>query len=110
MPAALRRKRSRIVTALMLAASLGACACTHEAAAPLPHPLVVVGIDGLEWKLSIDLAKEGRLPELSRLVREGSAVRTATLAPTISPPIWTSMATGVIPDRHGIHGFVRPAR
>jgi arylsulfatase A-like enzyme len=101
--------RRRLAGALFaFAASIGATACTRGPTTDLPRPLVVIGVDGLEWKLALDLAAAGRIPEISKLAREGSFVRTSTINPTLSPPIWTSMATGVIPDRHGIEGFVRP--
>jgi arylsulfatase A-like enzyme len=104
-----RRARERCAGALVaLGLSLLAPACTREPSSALPHPLVVVGIDGFEWRLALELAKAGRLPGISGVMREGSFARTATLEPTLSPPIWTTMATGVIPDRHGIGGFVRP--
>ncbi len=104
-----RALQSYAVAIVAVGIAIGSSGCTREPSAVLPRPLVVIGVDGLEWRLAIDLAKSGRLPELSKLAREGSFARTATFAPTLSPPIWTSMATGVIPERHGIGGFVRPA-
>jgi len=99
---------ARRCTGALLALCISlASACTRQPSSDLPQPLVVVGVDGLEWRLAIDLAKAGRLPEISRLAREGSFARTGTLAPALSPPIWTSMATGVVPDTHGIRGFVQ---
>jgi arylsulfatase A-like enzyme len=68
----------------------------------------VLGVDGLEWRLVLELAAKGRLPELRRMMHEGVAARMKPLEPAISPPIWTSMATGVLPERHGIRAFVQP--
>ena len=104
----MRRPAPRFVAALVASlVSISSAACTREPSAERPRPLVVIGVDGLEWRLAIELASAGRLPEISGLMRDGTFARTATMEPTLSPPIWTSMATGVIPDRHGIHGFVR---
>jgi len=68
----------------------------------------VIGADGLEWRLVLDMLAEQRLPEIARLIRDGTSARLETFAPALSPPIWTSMATGVAPSRHGILAFVRP--
>src|SRR5690349_17172907 len=92
----------------VLAAIVFASACHAPAEAPLPRPLVVIGVDGLEWRLVLDLAKAGRMREITRIVNEGTSARLSTLEPALSPPIWTSMATGVVPERHGILGFVQP--
>lgn len=69
---------------------------------------MLIGVDGLEWRLVIDMMKQGRLPQLQRLMRDGTFARLSTLEPALSPPIWTSIATGVLPERHGILGFIRP--
>lgn len=74
----------------------------------IPKPLVVIGVDGLEWRLALEMMRNQALPEIGGLMRDGGFARLTTLEPAVSPPIWTSMATGVTPDRHGISGFVRP--
>lgn len=101
-----RRRRSAVVLALAGLAALSSC--RSPADAPLPRPLVVVGADGLEWRLVAEMRAAGRLPNLDAIAREGVTARLKTLAPAVSPPIWTSMATGVVPERHGILGFVHP--
>jgi predicted AlkP superfamily phosphohydrolase/phosphomutase len=87
-------------------------ASTIVAKAPPPvgrraAPLVVIGADGLEALLVREMVAAGRLPAIASLLRDGSGGVLETLRPAISPPIWTSMATGVLPARHGIDGFVR---
>lgn len=74
---------------------------------PKPHPIVVVGIDGGEWKVIERLWEQGRLPNLKSLAERGT---TATLrtAYNSSPVIWTTIATGVTPREHGITDFVVP--
>ena len=49
---------------------------------------------------------QGRMPNTARLVREGASGVLMSMEPSQSPALWTTMATGVGPDRHGIHGFV----
>lgn len=95
-------KRLLVLSVLILA--LGACG---KEPPPKPHPILVVGIDGGEWKVIRKLWAEGRLPNLQSLAERGT---TATLrtAYNSSPVIWTTIATGVTPREHGITDFVVP--
>ena len=45
------------------------------------------------------------MPNLQRLINGGIMGNLSTLRPTYSPLIWTSIATGKLPDKHGIIGF-----
>ena len=45
------------------------------------------------------------MPNLSRLIEGGVMGNLATLHPIVSPMLWTSIATGKLADKHGIHGF-----
>ena len=69
---------------------------------------MLIGVDGLEWRVVLELMEEGRLPVLARLMREGTFGYLGTLKPTLSPAIWTSVATGKRPRKHGIRGFTKP--
>ncbi|MBL8897511.1 MAG: alkaline phosphatase family protein [Planctomycetes bacterium] len=78
-----------------------------QAAAPEPAPILVIGLDGFEWSIAAPLVADGRMPHLEALLARGRGGKLQTLEPTISPAIWTSMATSKNPEEHGIHGFVR---
>jgi hypothetical protein len=67
--------------------------------------VMVVGLDGASWDRIDRGIAEGRLPTFARLEREGRRAPLRTLHPTNSPMIWTSMMTGVLPERHGVDGF-----
>jgi predicted AlkP superfamily phosphohydrolase/phosphomutase len=95
------------VMAACAATGFGAAACRSPRDARAVPPLVVIGVDGLEGRLLLRMAGQGRLPTLAGMATGGSFVRLSTLKPAISPPIWTTIATGVLPARHGINGFVR---
>jgi predicted AlkP superfamily phosphohydrolase/phosphomutase len=45
------------------------------------------------------------MPNLAALIERGSRSRLLTISPTLSPVIWTTIATGVKPERHGIVDF-----
>src|SRR5580765_8581596 len=70
--------------------------------------VIVFGIDGGDWQVIDPLIAGGRMPAMARLVREGASGVLMSMEPSASPSLWTTIATGVGPDRHGIHGFVVP--
>jgi len=75
---------------------------------PTPHRVVLVGIDGASWKVIGPMLERGELPVFARLVSEGAHMpRFGTIGTTLSPLVWTSVATGRIPEDHGIQGFTR---
>lgn len=82
-----------------------ASAAVGECAPTLPRRLLVIGWDSADWNLLLPLIEEGRMPNLAGLMAEGSAGTLATFLPSVSPALWTTVATGVDPQRHGIHGF-----
>ena len=68
---------------------------------------VIVIVDGgATWDIADPLISERRLPAFRHLVKNGAYGRLATLSPTLSPPIWTTLATGHTPLRHGVGGFM----
>ena len=68
--------------------------------------VLVLGFDGFDWDLVLPWVEAGQLPNLDRLMKAGTWGTMDTLVPTLSPLIWTTIATGVGPDRHGILDFI----
>jgi arylsulfatase A-like enzyme len=73
--------------------------------APLVERLLVLALDGASWDVLDPLLEAGRAPNLARLIEDGVRAELITLEPTVSPAIWTTIATGFLPDQHGILGF-----
>ena len=71
--------------------------------------VLLVGWDAADWKVIRPLMDAGKMPNVQRLVRNGAMGQIATLHPPLSPMLWTSIATGKRPFKHGIHGFAEPA-
>lgn len=78
-----------------------------DAEASTRRPLVVLGIDGASWKVIEKLWDEGRLPHFQELAERGVRASLKTHYNS-SPVIWTTLATGVRPEEHGITDFVVP--
>jgi hypothetical protein len=70
-----------------------------------PGPVVLLGVDGLEWDVVLSLRERGRLPHLSALMDRGVFGELETLVPTLSPVVWTTIATGKTAEQHGILHF-----
>lgn len=116
-----------ILTALAVVA-VHTAGCSREDARvrpPTDTRVLLIGLDGLEWNVVLEMLREddagagsvSSLPALADLMERGVFGLLEPTRPTLSPIIWTSIATGVTADRHGIRGFVhgeprdgRPAR
>lgn len=74
--------------------------------APSDAKIVVVGVDGMWWKIMDPLLKKDKLPNLEDLIENGSYGPLATLYPTFSAAIWTSISTGKSTEKHGVTSFL----
>ena len=79
-------------------------------AAPLPRRIVLVGLDSYTWRIADPLMRQGKMPHLKAILDRGVRANLRTITPILSPVIWTSIATGMKPGKHGIVDFVVSAR
>jgi predicted AlkP superfamily phosphohydrolase/phosphomutase/tetratricopeptide (TPR) repeat protein len=70
------------------------------------NKVLLIGWDAADWKIINKLMDNGLMPAMKSVVENGVSGRLATLDPPLSPMLWTSMATGVRPYKHGVLGFV----
>jgi len=70
--------------------------------------VLLIGWDAADWKIIHRLVDEGKMPATEKLLNAGVCGNLATLQPVLSPMLWTSIATGKRPFKHGIHGFTEP--
>ena len=69
--------------------------------------VVLIGLDGADWRLLKPWIDQGELPVLRRLINEGVwGALQSTIRPE-SSVAWSSFSTGVNPGKHGVFGFVR---
>lgn len=70
--------------------------------------VLLIGWDAADWTLIRPLIEAGQMPTLARLIESGASGNLATIQPILSPMLWTSIATGKRPHKHGIYGFTEP--
>ncbi len=71
----------------------------------LRRRLLVVGWDSADWNIILPLVKQGGMPMMARILENGVHGNLATLEPSLSPMLWTTIATGHHAAEHGVHGF-----
>jgi predicted AlkP superfamily phosphohydrolase/phosphomutase len=76
---------------------------------PARARVLLVGVDGASPRVTGPLLREGRLPTLAGLARRGASGSLRSSLPLFSPRVWTTLATGKAPEKHGIRSFARPA-
>ena len=74
----------------------------------LTEKLLLLGIDGMDPRFSKRLLAEGKLPNVQKLIDRGACREDLMMLganPTITPPMWATLATGAYPMTHGIMDF-----
>lgn len=69
--------------------------------------VLLIGLDGATFDLIEPLIAQGYLPNLARLMSEGSYGRLASTLHPLTAPAWVTCLTGVNQGQHGIYDFVR---
>jgi predicted AlkP superfamily phosphohydrolase/phosphomutase len=69
--------------------------------------ILIVGIDGGTFDLIKPWSRQGKLPHLTRLMREGAHGELESTMPPMSFPAWNSFMTGKNPGKHGVFDFTR---
>ncbi len=68
--------------------------------------VMVLALDGLDPKIVDLLMSEGKLPNFAEMRSNGAYGELLSMEPLLSPVVWTTIATGKTPDKHGIAHFV----
>ena len=89
---------------LLLSCLLVACS---ETASDLPAKRVMVlGVDGMDYRMTARLMSEGRMPNFSKLSASGKFASLGTSVPPLSPVAWSDFMTGQDSGGHGIFDFL----
>ena len=70
--------------------------------------VVILGLDGMDYRLTGKFLAEGKLPHFAALGEQGCFKPLASTVPPISPVAWSSFQTGVNPGKHNIFDFLTP--
>jgi predicted AlkP superfamily phosphohydrolase/phosphomutase len=66
---------------------------------------VIIGIDGVPYRLMEDLSDRGVMPNFKDLRKNGTFRKMQSSIPELSSVSWSSIITGNNPGTHGIFGF-----
>ncbi len=77
---------------------------------PVAKKLLLIAWDAAEWSLLSPLLDRGELPNFARLIAQGTLARLSSLSPPLAGPLWTTVATGLRPEQHGVLNDASPAR
>lgn len=85
-----------------------------HAAPPLRSPapggrVLLVGLDGADWRFLDPLLAAGKMPNLARAIDAGARGTLRSFVPLLSPLLWTTIATGHAPEDHGVLDFFERA-
>lgn len=76
----------------------------------MSEKMMVLGVDGLDPRMTRKLVDEGKLPNIKKYIENGAQRHDLVLLgghPTVTPPMWTTLATGCYANVHGITEFFR---
>ena len=74
----------------------------------LTEKLLLLGVDGMDPRFASRLLREGKMPNLQKLMDRGACRDDLVMLganPTITPPMWATLATGAYPMTHGIMDY-----
>lgn len=69
--------------------------------------VILLGFDGVDYRLANQFILEGHLPNLQELKEKGTYQPLDTANPAQSPVAWASVVTGNNPGKTNISGFIR---
>lgn len=72
--------------------------------------ILLLGVDGLDPRLTRKYVDMGLMPNVKKYIKTGAQRHDLVLLgghPTVTPPMWTTLATGCYANVHGITGFFR---
>lgn len=76
----------------------------------LSDKILLLGVDGMDPMYTRKLVDEGKMPNVKKYIERGACREDLVLLgghPTVTPPMWTTLATGCYANVHGITGFFR---
>jgi predicted AlkP superfamily phosphohydrolase/phosphomutase len=101
-------KRSAIAAAAVGGVGLGGywIGSKYRASKRIGKKVIVIGVDGMDPRLSEAMMNAGQLPHLAKLREVGGFSPLGTSIPPQSPVAWANFINGAGPGSHGIFDFI----
>ena len=94
-----------VIFGLVFAGTFVHLGCDRESKASGTR-VIILGFDGMDHGLTTELMAAGRLPNFSRLAKEGTFAPLGTSIPPQSPVAWSNFITGMDAGGHGVFDFM----
>jgi len=99
-------KRSAVTAAALSTGSAAGPACAAKKKRRPTNRVIIIGIDGMDPRLSEKLMSTDQLPNLAKLRQSGGYRVLDTSIPPQSPVAWANFINGAGPGSHGIFDFI----
>ena len=99
-------KDSATVTAVLATGLRTGSAYAGKGKGRAGRKVIVIGIDGMDPRLSERMMREGRLPAFASLAESGGFRTLGTSIPPQTPVAWSNFINGAGPGSHGIFDFI----
>ena len=74
------------------------------------NKILLLGLDGMDPRLTKKYVEKGIMPNVKQYIERGACREDLVMLgghPTVTPPMWTTLACGCYANVHGITGFYR---
>jgi predicted AlkP superfamily phosphohydrolase/phosphomutase len=99
------RRSPIIVLVLLFLTCLTLFGQDQSTVKPKPR-VVVIGVNGMELDVIRPLLLQGKMPNLSSVIKKGAYGKLRTVSAPNCPRVYTTMFTSTKPEEHGVSGFI----
>ncbi len=85
--------------------SLGISGQVRRMGKGFANKLIMIGFDGGNWPFLERFIRDGRLPHLAGVMKQGVYAESLPVMPCDTPTNWCTLVTGAWPGTHGITSF-----
>ena len=97
----------RLTVLLLVVILFGAPLFAQNQSSAKPKPkVVVIGVNGMEWDILRPLLVQGKLPNLAKVIKNGTYGKLQTVSAPNCPRVYSTIFTSTKPEEHGVTGFV----
>ena len=99
------RKICAVLFLSLLAASVNLLGQAQSSAKPKPR-VMVFSVNGMELDVIRPLLLEGKMPNLSSVIKRGAYGKLRTVSAPNCPRVFSTIFTSTKPEEHGVTGFI----